>query len=78
MELIKEGRLPISPTNITFIPYSSTQTAQSIILEHSTDSDLTVVGFNPNQFELGEEMFVNYGDMGNILFVNTFKKKAIE
>lgn len=78
MDLIKEGRLPISPANITFLPYSSTQTAQSIILEHSTDSDLTVVGFNPHQFEGGEEMFVNYGDMGNILFVNTFKKKAIE
>ncbi len=78
MDLIKEGRLPISPSNITFIPYSSTQTAQSIILENSMDSDLTVVGFTPKQFEEGEEMFVNYGDMGNILFVNTFNKKAIE
>ena len=78
MDLIKEGRLPISPANITFLPYSSTQTAQSIIMEHSSDSDLTVVGFTPNQYEEGEEMFVDYGDMSNILFVNTFKKKTIE
>lgn len=78
LELIKEGRLPISPANINFLPFSSGQTAQSIILEHSSDADLTIVGFTPNQFEQGEELFVNYGDMGNILFVNTFNKKAIE
>ena len=78
IQLIKEGRLPISQSNITFIPYSQEQTHRSVIIQNSIDADLTIIGFNPKQIEQGENSFVDYGDMANVLFVNTFNKKAIE
>ncbi len=78
LELILGGRLPISPGNVNFLPLGEDQTTQSAIIKHSSDADLTVVGFTPKQVKEDKNILIDYGDMGNMLFVNTFIKKDIE
>jgi len=77
LELIEGGRLPIAPSNVKLLPMTSGQTTQSVILKHSTDADLTVVGFKPDHVKENPESLIKYGDMGNVLFVNTSHKKDI-
>ena len=77
LELIEGGRLPIAPSNVKLLPMTSGQTKQSVILKHSTDADLTVVGFKPDHVKENPESLIKYGDMGNVLFVNTSHKKDI-
>ncbi len=77
LELIQEGRLPISPSNVMFLPMMGEQTKQSVITKHSADADLTIVGFNPDQVKENPDILINYGDLGNVLFVNTSHKKDI-
>ncbi|MCU4173758.1 amino acid permease [Carboxylicivirga sp. N1Y90] len=78
MELIQGGRLPISQGNVSFLPVSEGRTARSVITKHSSDADLTIVGFTPSQVKEDKDVLIDYGDMGNVLFVNTFIKKDIE
>ncbi len=79
IELIKEGRLPISPTNIQLIPQLKEEKVDIIINKKSADADLTIVGYNSEQIEDESEItFSKYPDIGNILFVSAFKGKTIE
>nr|WP_321407508.1 amino acid permease [uncultured Carboxylicivirga sp.] len=78
LELIQGGRLPISPTNVCFIPLADNQTIQEAIIKNSADADLTVAGFTPDQVTDNQSWLVDYGDLGNVLFVNTFNKKDIK
>ena len=79
MELIKEGRLPISPTNIQLIPQLKEEKVDIIINKKSGDADLTIVGYNSEQIEEeSDATFSKYPDIGNILFVSAFKEKTIE
>ncbi|MCG8579498.1 MAG: hypothetical protein MI866_06260 [Bacteroidales bacterium] len=75
--LIQEGRLPISPSNVRFLPMTSEQTTHEVIMSHSSDADLAVVGFRPDAVRENPETLIEYGDMSNILFVNTSHKKDI-
>ncbi|TAJ04362.1 amino acid permease [Marinilabiliaceae bacterium JC017] len=77
-KLIKSGRIPISQSNINFLPAQSDQDTHAIIIEHSHDADLTIAGFVPHQIKNYPEAIVDFGDMGNILFVNTFEQKTID
>ncbi len=79
VELIKEGRLPISPTNIQLIPQLKEEKVDIIINTKSADADLTIVGYNSEQIETESEITFNkYPDLGNILFVSAFKGKTIK
>ncbi|MCO6499230.1 MAG: amino acid permease [Vicingus serpentipes] len=79
LELIKEGRLPISPTNIRLIPQLKEEKIDGIINKKSADADLTIVGYNSEQIEEEKDVTFNkYPDIGNILFVSAFKEKSIE
>ena len=80
LELIKSGRLPISPSNISLIPVDSHENNKDIIARHSVDADLTIIGFNYSESDdiNGEELFNGYGDVGNILFVSATKAKEIK
>jgi len=79
LELIKEGRLPISPTNIQLIPQLKEEKIDGIINKKSADADLTIVGYNSEQIEEDKDVTFNkYPDIGNILFVSAFKEKMIE
>lgn len=76
MELIKTGRLPISPSNILMVPYERND-RKSIIVQYSADADLTMIGFNVDMLKDTEEFISGYHDLGNILFVNANKAKPI-
>jgi len=79
LELISEGRLPISPTNIQLIPQLKEEKIDIIINKKSADSDLTIVGYNSEHLEKAkEDISEKFPDLGNILFVNAFKEKTIE
>ncbi|MBN1819986.1 MAG: amino acid permease [Prolixibacteraceae bacterium] len=76
LELIKTGRLPISPSNILMVEYES-EDRKSIIAQYSADADLTMIGFNVEMLQDTKEFVSGYSDLGNILFVNANKAKAI-
>ncbi len=79
VDLINEGRLPISPTNIQLIPQLKEEKIDLIIDKKSSDADLTIVGYNYKQIEEeNEDLFNKYPSLGNILFVNAFRQKTIE
>jgi len=75
MELIKTGRLPISPSNILMVPYE-VDDRKSIIVQYSADADLTMIGFNEEMLKDTNEFISGYQDLGNILFVNANKAKS--
>ena len=77
LELIQEGRLPISPSNVKFLPMTGTQTRHEVIMEQSSDADLAIVGFRPEAVRENPNILIDYGDMSNVLFVNTSHKKDI-
>ncbi len=77
-ELIQTGRLPISHGNINFLQTPKNQSIREMIMEKSRDADLTIAGFSPHKINNNSEDIVNYDDMGNMLFVNTFQNKKIE
>lgn len=79
IELTTSGRLPISPNNITVLPVSEGQDKVELINETSKLADLTILGFHESSIKSkGIEPFMQYEDLGNILFVNTRKGKQIK
>jgi len=75
--LIKEGRLPISPANIRFVDDEDTE-MRAIIGRYSHAADLVIVDFDEAVVKrLGRRVFDGYDDVGNILFVNAAREKAI-
>ncbi len=78
IDLIKSGRLPISPGNVRLIPIEEGKTRKELIREKSIDADLTIVGFRHEMVKSkGIEVFTGYDDVGNILFVSSQKEKEI-
>jgi amino acid transporter len=78
-ELIEEGRLPISPSNIQLIPQLKEENIDLIINKKSADADLTIVGYESDKIEEEcDTTFSKYPDLGNILFVSAFKKHKIQ
>lgn len=77
-QLIKSGRLPISPNNINLIKQEANESYRDIINEHSIDADLTVVGFNDEDIDSdGVDAFHGFDEIGNILFVNAVGAKDL-
>ena len=77
MGLIKTGRLPISPSNISMMPFE-TGDRKTAIMKYSADADLTLIGFNSEALKNNiEELSEGYNDLGNILFVSSNRAKAI-
>ena len=76
LELIKTGRLPISPSNISMVPYES-ENRKNVIMKYSADADLTLIGFTSEMLSKIEEFSEGYQDLGNILFVSSNRAKAI-
>ncbi|MEM6362107.1 MAG: amino acid permease [Bacteroidota bacterium] len=78
LSLIKTGRLPISPKNISILKHSDDVSTKDIINEKSKDADLTIVGFRGEAVkQLGTDLFSGYEEIGNVLFVNAAKIKDI-
>ena len=79
LERIKLGRLPISPHNLELITQKSDVNIRDIINAKSRDADLTILGFRTESIkQLGEEVFMGYDEIGNVLFVNASRHKIIE
>ena len=52
---------------------------KSIINENSSTADFTLIGFDEKILEKeGTAYFEGYDNLGNILFVNSMKKKEIK
>ena len=77
LELIKTGRLPISPSNIEMVPYNN-ESLKELISNFSVDADLTMIGFRSEMIKNGTQLFEGYPDLGNILFVSANKAKIID
>lgn len=78
-ELIEKGRLPITLQNIKILTTDSGKSFKFIINDHSYNAGLTIIGFHEDSLRnLDTNTFDGYDDLGNILFVNSFKKKIIE
>ena len=78
-ELVKDGRLPISRNNIDVLSLDGDETKKDIINRHSRDADLSIVGFRSESLKnKGPEIFTGLDNIGNVLFVNTLKEKAIK
>ena len=79
LNLIKNGRLPISHKNVEFIASHEQVTNAEIISKKSIDADLTIVGFLPGDIEKNDiKVFNSYPDIGNVLFVCSNKQKPIK
>jgi len=79
LDLIKSGRLPISPANVELIPADPEISPKEIISQKSLDADLTIVGFRSELIRAdGIKIFTGYEDIGNILFVSSTKEKEIK
>ncbi len=76
LELIKTGRLPISPANISMVPFE-TESRKNAIMKYSADADLTLIGFTSEALKNMGELSEGYNDLGNILFVSSNRAKAI-
>jgi hypothetical protein len=77
LNLIKTGRLPISPSNIEMVPFSN-ESMEDVISNYSVDADLTMIGFRSEMIKNGMQLFEGYPDLGNILFVSANKAKIID
>ena len=78
LDMISTGRLPISANNIQLIPLGHGLNIKSVINEKSRDADLTIVGFRHELIKhAGEEIFMGYNGIGNVLFVNARQQKEI-
>ncbi|MEP5613864.1 MAG: amino acid permease [Cyclobacteriaceae bacterium] len=78
LELINEGRLPITKRNVQLIPRKEGVGTKDIIKEKSKEADLSIIGFKTEVVkQLGKEAFEDYEGIGNILFVNSINEKEI-
>lgn len=77
-EMVRSGRLPISAMHIEVVPTGEGGKVRDFIQQRSADADLVMVGFLGEALEhLGEDLFLGYDKVGNVLFVNTKKEIQI-
>lgn len=78
-ELLAKGRLPITSQNIKILVEEDGKSYKSIINSNSANAGLVIVGFHEDSIKhLDTNSFEGYDNLGNVLFVNSFKKKLIE
>jgi hypothetical protein len=78
VNLIEEGRLPISQKNVEIIEADINVNVKKIIAERSADAGLTLIGFRVERLKHdGEDLFSGYESMGDVLFVNSHRQKEI-
>jgi len=77
--LIKNGQLPISPSNIRVMTLDGEKSAKDLVLENSSYADLTVVGMRNERVKHdGVAFFNGYEKLGNVIFVNSVEEKEIK
>lgn len=79
IELLEKGRLPITFRNIRIIVQDENVSYKTIINKYSADAGLTILGFKGESLKHdAETIFRGFDEVGNILFVNSFKNKIID
>ncbi len=79
IELVKTGRIPITPKNIEVIQKNEAISSKKIINERSKEAGLTIIGIRPEHLELyGINLFKGYDEIGDMVFVNAHEAKEIE
>lgn len=77
-ELIRSGRLPISPANLELVARPLDRSNKEVVEKHSADAGLIIMGYDAEDLRRrGSEVFLGYEDACNILFVNSNKQKDI-
>jgi len=77
--LMEEGRIPISPKNIRFIPVDDKDSFRSWVTKFSRDADLTLIGFNLEGLEeRAGEVFLNHEELSDVLYVHAPKEISIK
>ena len=78
INVVRNGRLPISLKNIEFIPLDENTNPKDIINQRSYRAGLTMIGFLNEQLKHeGEKIFMGYDKLGDVLFVNARQEKSI-
>jgi len=78
INVVKNGRLPISLKNIEFIQLQEETSPRDIINTKSARAGLTMIGFLNDQLKHeGEKIFQGYDKLGDVLFVNARQEKTI-
>lgn len=77
--IIREGRVPISMNNVEIISNEGAKKDKEYINEKSSLADLTIIGFRAESVKRsGTEVFQDYDNIGNILFVNSISEIEIK
>jgi len=78
IQLIHQGRLPISEKNIEIIRSDAESNIKNHINQYSSDAGLTMIGFHSEQIKnKGEEIFHGFDSLGDVLFVNARELREI-
>lgn len=78
LELVSSGRIPITEKNIQIIKKDESVSSKVLINEHSADAGLTIIGFRAEHLKhYGNDIFMGYDKVGDVLFVNSHRQKEI-
>jgi len=78
IQLVNEGRLPISEKNIEIIRLDAESNVKKYINERSAEAGLTTIGFHSDQIKnRGTETFQGFDNLGDVLFVNAREFREI-
>jgi hypothetical protein len=78
INVVRNGRLPISLKNIEFIELDENTNPKDVINVKSHKAGLTMIGFLGEQLKHeGEIVFQGYDNLGDVLFVNAIQEKSI-
>ncbi len=79
LTMIEDGRLPISRKNIELVPREGDQEIEQIINRKSAMADLVVMGFGGLTLaDNSADIFNDYEELGNVLFVSAHTIKEID
>ena len=78
LNLIHNGRLPITEKNIEIIRSDENADVKKLIVERSVHAGLTLVGFHSEQLKhVGDLIFKGFEDLGDVMFVNARELREI-
>jgi len=77
-DLIAQGRIPISPSNVRRVPFSNDLPFDELVRRHSSDADLVVTGFSLSKLRAdGGAFFMGFPDIHEMLFVRASQEILI-
>ncbi|MBU1244385.1 amino acid permease [Myxococcota bacterium] len=70
VKMIQKGRLPISPQNVSVLPYTNWASFETVVSQTSREADLVMLGFTRRQFQkYGTATFNHFAPLRDTLFV---------